>query len=127
MNGPNLTKDDQLAAACLIYTCDASQRLGMPLTESAGSAANRENLRRRFTFSKAELKKYIHSTPGLAEKLLNASLDQRSSAPSAFIEPVGGGYNVGWFDGAKSRARFHSTIENAALDFVLLIWGLPRE
>jgi len=117
-----VAKSDELAAACALYP-DAYKRL--KIAEFRGNVVSRQQLRGRFTFTAAELRCYIETNPGLAEVLFDKSLDQRST-PSAFMAEAPGGYTVGWFDHARSEERFHERIEDAATDFVLTYWGLPR-
>jgi len=119
-----VSKLGELAAACALYP-DAYKQLNIPEPEFRGNVASRRHLRDRFTFTASELYHYMEINPGLAESLYGKSLDQRST-PSAFMAEVPGGYTVGWFDRAASEERFHQRIEEAAADFVLAYWGLPR-
>ena len=119
-----MSKSDELAAACSLYP-DACKRLNIPEPEFHGNVASRRHLRDLFTFTGAELRRYIETNPGLAEDLYDKSLDQRST-PSAFMAEARGGYTVGWFDRAPSEEHFHRRIEEAAADFVLTYWGLAR-
>lgn len=78
-----------------------------------------------FDFSKMDLLTYIKENH-LTEPLLGKSYDQRCT-PSAFMEEVSEGYCVGWFDGSQKELRLHTSIENAATDFVLRFWDMPRD
>lgn len=119
-----MTTREEMAAACSLYP-DACQLLNIPEPEFRGNVAGRAQVREHFSFTAAELRCYIEASPGLAETLYNKALDQRST-PSAFMTEVAQGYCVGWYDSARSEERFHFRIENAATDFVLTYWGLPR-
>jgi hypothetical protein len=119
-----VSKSNELAAACALYP-NAYERLNIPEPEFRGNVLSREQLRDRFTFTAAELRQYIETNPGLAEDLYDKSLSQRST-PSAFMVEAPGGYSVGWYDDARSEEHFHERIEDAAADFVLAYWGLPR-
>jgi hypothetical protein len=102
-----LTKLEQLAAACRVYEIPRI-------------------LRNSFTFSKSELLNYIEANPEIAHSLYGKSLDQRW-VPSAFMVEAAGGFTVGWFDDERKELRFHHRIEDAATDFVLRFWNMPRD
>jgi|GEM_PF-4106007 len=63
-----------------------------------------------------------------AGEIYDKALSNRAS-PAPYIWEVDGGFHVGWYDGAPngfSEVYFHDGLENAATDFVLAYWGLPR-
>jgi hypothetical protein len=137
MDQPDFVKDDDLtlvdrpqdellSAACSISGYEASRKLNIRMKGGFNDVPGRNYFRRLFTFSRAELLHYIESNPGLAQRLLMQSYDNRGT-PSAYMEEVPGGYSVGWFDNERSLVRFHRRIEDAATDFVRLWWGLNRD
>jgi len=79
-----------------------------------------------FTFSTQQLRDYI-ATSGRAPELLQLSYDQRST-PSAYMMEVPDGFEVGWYEGGVDGQdkRFHKDMEEAATDFVLAWWKMPR-
>lgn len=97
----------------------------MRQTGKRNGVPDREFFRAVFTFSQGSLLRYVESHPGLAQKLLEKSEDQRST-PSAYMSPRETGYDVGWYDYGYAQVQHHRRIEDAATDFVLAFWGLPR-
>lgn len=83
-------------------------------------------VRQRFDFDAAALRAYIRSRPGVALRLLDDALDTRSDCAPYLEGTVDGGYEVGFYHHGASRRRDHHGLDNAATDFVLLSWGLPR-
>lgn len=115
----------QLAAACTVRRYEASRLLDVRQPVNLNEVPDQGYFNSIFDFSETELAEYIRANPGLAETLHGRSLDQRG-IPSAFIVEAPRGYKVGWFDGTEKELRFHERIEEAAADFVLAFWGMPR-
>lgn len=124
----NFPLDKQLAAACMVHPYEASQILGIRDEQRPNGIPSRESLCDQFTFTAQELRAYILNAPMQATEIHNRSLDNRSS-PAPYIWGVVGGFHVGWYDGTRggfSNTSFFERIEDAAADFVLTYWGLPR-
>jgi hypothetical protein len=71
---------------------------------------------------------HLHAHPEICEQLLLASYNKRFS-PSTFIEERGDGiYWVGWVPhfGKIKHIRAFNSFAQAATDYVLFSWGLPR-
>jgi hypothetical protein len=83
---------------------------------------NKAYFRELFCFTDTELSEYVESRLHIANEVYERSFDQRGT-PSFFIEETAGGYNVGWCEGGKGALRFHRRLEDAAVDFVLAMWG----
>lgn len=120
--------EKQLAAACMAHPYEASTILGVRDEHRPNGIPSAEWLSKQFTFTSQELRAYILDAPTRAKEILQQSLDNRSS-PAPYIWDVAGGFHVGWYDGKLggfSKASFHQRIEDAATDFILMYWGLPR-
>jgi hypothetical protein len=124
-NPGDVSRATQLAAACTVHNYEASRLLDVRQPGRLNEVPDREFVKNIFKFSRTDLFEYIRANPGLADALHGRSLDQRGT-PSAFMEDAPGGYKVGWFDGSEKELRFHERIEEAAADFVLGFWGMPR-
>lgn len=81
-----------------------------------------------FTFRPNDLREYLHSLPEIVEAVFRrAPEDSRDHTRPAYIDRrVGGGYDVGGFDGAAHQISYQHKREDAAADFVLAFWGLER-
>lgn len=120
--------EKQLAAACMAHPYEASQILGARYPHRPNEIPSREWLRGQFTFTAQELRAYVLEVPQRAREIENRALDNRTS-PGPYIWDLGDGFHVGWYDGPPAQVHdvyFHPDIDEAAADFVLAYWGLPR-
>jgi hypothetical protein len=77
-------------------------------------------------FTTRELILYLENHPEKCEELLCDSYDKRYS-PSTFIEEWKNKYRVGWSGSGDDRQlRVFPSFFEAAADYVLFSWGLPR-
>lgn len=120
--------EKQLAAACMARPYEASQILGVRDEHRPNGIPSRQWLSQQFTFTADELHAYVLELPQRAREIENRALDNRAS-PAPYIWDLGDGFHVGWYDGPPAQVRdvyFHAHIDEAATDFILAYWGLPR-
>lgn len=120
--------EKEMAAACMVHPYEASQILGVREEHRPNGIPLRESLREQFTFTAQDLHAFILETPMRAGEITNRALNNRAS-PAPYIWNVGNGFHVGWYDGPPGQVHdvfFHQHIDEAAADFVLAYWGLPR-
>lgn len=120
--------EKQTAAACMVHPYEATQILGVRDEARPNGIPSRESLRDQFTFTAHDLHAYIVAAPMRASEIQNRALNNRA-IPAPYMKSVNGGFHVGWYNGPPHRFRhvfFHHNIDDAAADFVLTYWGLPR-
>lgn len=116
----------QLAAACTVYPYEASRILDVRVPGNPNAVPDREWFAPHFTFTPEQLREYITEDPLRAGQLITRSLDQRTMPSAYVVDDENGLYEVGWFDGDKHDIVRYEHVEDAATDFVLAYWGLPR-
>lgn len=118
----------QMAAACTAHPYEASRVLGVRDERRPNGIPSRDWLSEHFSFTARDLREFIKDAPLRANEIHNTSLNNRAS-PAPYIVDVDGGFHVGWYDGTDdgfSAVMFHEHLEDAATDFVLTYWGMPR-
>jgi hypothetical protein len=117
----------ELIAACTVDTSQAYAIAWWLCGVGARSdARRREIFARQIHFNAEELNEYVCGRPGLAAELFDIAGSYRGSDPCAYIEKAGEVYEVGWYDHGRSQIQVHRRFEDAATDFVLAYWHLPR-
>ena len=131
MNQKPIPNEVQLQAACFVW----DEREIKKVLEPYGAGSDFSDLRgtkktewakKNFNFTSAELIAYLSADRERCERVLGYSCDQRWS-PAPFLNEIGESYEVGLFDGHEKREiQYFDKFEEAAADFVLFQWGLPR-
>ena len=136
-NRPQLPLEVQLQAACLPSVRESYELLVSFIPELKKWDPDHEShelykgrIKEHFKFSPVELIKYLEAHPEVCKTLLNDSYDKRYS-PSTFIEEMKDGkYRVGWVtwndNPLINQIRVFPAFWEAAADYVLFSWGLPR-
>lgn len=122
-----VTLEEQLKLACTVYPWEAARLIETYLEGRPNGVPDRDWFSRLFTFTPQQLRDYISRSDndGLAEQIQGRALDNRG-IPNAYLIMQGDGYEVGWYDCERTQKRRHETLVDAASDYVLLFWGLPR-
>lgn len=113
--------------ACTVYPWEAARLMEIYHEGRPNGVPDREWFLRLFTFTPQQLHDYLSRSDndGLAEQIKGRALDNRG-IPNAYLVRQGDHYEVGWYDYQRTQKRRHKTPIDAAADYVLLFWGLPR-
>lgn len=122
-----VTLEEQLRVACTVYPLEAAQLLGIYHEGRRNGVPERDWFVRLFTFTPQVLREYIGRSgdDGLAERIQGRAVDNRG-VPNAYLVRDDDRFEVGWYDGDMTQKRKHNSLVDAAADYVLLFWGLPR-
>jgi hypothetical protein len=113
-------------AACSVSVLRAESILMLPSFRRWSYERRKSAIAIFLRFSAGELREYVRSH-GLAEALYRHALDQRVSDSSAYIKRLDREYEVGrTLAGALLEEQTHADLLDAATDFVLAYWRLPR-
>ncbi len=123
----------QLEAICL-PTLQQTWLMLMPYLPELGTLnprkdsedAIRQVIKDHLAFESKDLLEYLGLHPEKCQALLQHSREKQG-ASAAFIEEVAGSqYRVGLAGAVDSQIQAFATLGEAAADYVLLTWGLPR-
>jgi hypothetical protein len=122
-----ISKPILLKAICNYYTDKAlaelkDEHLPTDLVEKVKERTGLENV---FLFTNNDLINYLRTNRQDCDRLLSESYDKRFT-PSTFIEEIGTGYSVGYFDKKKEKVKTWDNVIEATADYLLLSWNLGR-
>ncbi len=88
--------------------------------------AIRQVIKGHLAFAIADLVAYLQNHPQACTDLLRDSNEQREGHAAFIQESEGKGYRVGPVGGTEAGTMTFAELPEAAADYVLLAWGMPR-